>query len=202
MAKLYMPGFVVDLDGDFEPNVVNSVVFLISATQMVATFLANYRGRPFMQGFSENKPLFYSLVFACFFYVLMSLDILPFLNESFELVRFPDSQFRNRFVLLVLCDMIGVFLWDKLSLFIFREPRLHDQKVPFSVCFSTSIQGWQIFCSWKWLFALTQIIVIQLSECLAHPIVLLNAITIVVHDRKVLPCLTMIKDSSLLVQIE
>lgn len=51
-----------DIEGekDFEPSLVNSLVFLIGTTLQVCTFVVNYRGDPFMVPLSKNKPLLYS----------------------------------------------------------------------------------------------------------------------------------------------
>jgi magnesium-transporting ATPase (P-type) len=56
--------------------VLNSVVFLISISMTVATFLANYRGKPFMQSLSENKPLLYTLVATEAFLLLCAMELL------------------------------------------------------------------------------------------------------------------------------
>lgn len=42
------------MDGAFKPNVLNTVVFLLSVIQQATTFAVNYRGRPFMQDLHEN----------------------------------------------------------------------------------------------------------------------------------------------------
>ena len=42
-------------DRKFAPNIINTVVFLISTTQQAATFMINYTGAPFMQPLIENK---------------------------------------------------------------------------------------------------------------------------------------------------
>ncbi|KAJ1442715.1 hypothetical protein B484DRAFT_389897, partial [Ochromonadaceae sp. CCMP2298] len=44
-------------DGKFQPNVVNSAVFLLSALMQVNNFVVNYRGHPFTQSITENLYL-------------------------------------------------------------------------------------------------------------------------------------------------
>ena len=50
----------VTMDGDFKPNVLNSVVFLLTTVQQATTFAVNYRGRPFLieaaVAFGGNLP--------------------------------------------------------------------------------------------------------------------------------------------------
>jgi len=45
----------------FLPNLLNTCVFLVETSQMVAVLLVNYKGRPWMKGLSENHALFLSL---------------------------------------------------------------------------------------------------------------------------------------------
>eukprot|EP00494_Astrolonche_serrata_P026347 UN26609 len=46
-----------DPNGKFKPNVLNTVVFLISSTQTASTFAANYIGQPFMTDLINNTGL-------------------------------------------------------------------------------------------------------------------------------------------------
>ena len=48
----------------FMPNLLNTVVFLVETSQMVAVLFVNYKGRPWMKGLLENHALFLS-VFLC-----------------------------------------------------------------------------------------------------------------------------------------
>lgn len=42
----------------FMPNLLNSVVFLVETSQMIAVYFANYKGRPWMKGLCEFLPYF------------------------------------------------------------------------------------------------------------------------------------------------
>ena len=44
-------------DGDFHPNILNSIVFILSAWMQLNTFAVNYCGKPFTQPLRENKLL-------------------------------------------------------------------------------------------------------------------------------------------------
>jgi hypothetical protein len=48
----------------FLPNLMNSTVFLVETAQIIAVLFVNYKGRPWMNGLTENHPLFLS-IFAC-----------------------------------------------------------------------------------------------------------------------------------------
>merc|ERR1712224_637430 len=58
-------------DGEFKPNVINSVVFLLSAIMQINTFSVNYHGHPYMQSLRENTLMWkavmigYGCTFAC-----------------------------------------------------------------------------------------------------------------------------------------
>merc|ERR1712194_77763 len=56
------PDYEPDLDGQFQPGILNTVVFLVSNVQQVTFFVVNLQGRPFMTGLTENRPLLWSLI--------------------------------------------------------------------------------------------------------------------------------------------
>lgn len=51
-------------DGDFHPNILNSIVFIISTWMQLNTFAVNYCGKPFTQPLRDNKLLWYGVVSA------------------------------------------------------------------------------------------------------------------------------------------
>ena len=89
-----------DLEKEFEPNLLNSTVYMISMTLQLATFAINYRGHPFMESLKENKALMYSLSGTGTFIVLLALGWLPEVSEQFGIVDFPPDV-----------SPISVFLW-------------------------------------------------------------------------------------------
>ena len=58
-------------DADFKPNVINTVIYLLTMSMQTSSFVTNYRGRPFMESLRENKYLFrmvivsYAIVLIC-----------------------------------------------------------------------------------------------------------------------------------------
>jgi manganese-transporting P-type ATPase len=46
--------FSLSADGKFQPNVVNSAVFLLATLMQINNFVVNYRGHPFTQSIYEN----------------------------------------------------------------------------------------------------------------------------------------------------
>ena len=70
-----------DPEGKFKPNVLNTVVFLVSTTQTVATFAANYAGAPFMASLIENKKLHRTIGALLGICYVCALNWYPMFNE-------------------------------------------------------------------------------------------------------------------------
>jgi len=95
----------IDLDGEFKPGIVNSVVFLVSCVQQVAVFVVNLQGRPFMTGLTENRPLLYSLIATFILTFMFASETVPSLNKYMQLVPFPSDDFRNFILILLAADV-------------------------------------------------------------------------------------------------
>lgn len=80
-------------DGDFKPNVKNSVLFLYQWWLQCTVIYVNYSGRPFMEDLTENKKLYRYLM--CMFGVAAAgiFDIFDIVREYLELVEFPNQEF-------------------------------------------------------------------------------------------------------------
>jgi cation-transporting ATPase 13A1 len=96
-------------DGDFRPNVINTVVFLVSIIFQVNSFGANYRGEPFMESLRDNKGLHRSLLAGWAVGFVCASDVLMPLNDMFQLVPLPSSSFRFQIVGLLVLDTIATF---------------------------------------------------------------------------------------------
>lgn len=119
-AKQYLEDdYKVDLDGTFKPGILNSVVFLVSNVQQVTVFVVNLQGRPFMTGLTENRPLLWSLLATFILTFMFASESIPGLNKYFQLVPFPDEEFRNFIIKLLAGDVIICFLFDRLMKFVF-----------------------------------------------------------------------------------
>jgi cation-transporting ATPase 13A1 len=128
LSKSYLPAdYLVDLKGDFKPNILNTIIFLLSTTQQVSVFLANYKGEPFMQSIRKNRPLLYSLLSCATLMLVASLELLPDLNQYMELVPLPDWPARFKVFFLLVGDFSAVWIWDILVRqfwsFTFRKTR-------------------------------------------------------------------------------
>lgn len=81
-------------DGTFTPNVINSIMFLLSAVMQVTTFVVNYKGQPFMESFWDNKLLSRSALAAYALLALTVAELIPTINTMLELVPFPNAEVR------------------------------------------------------------------------------------------------------------
>jgi cation-transporting ATPase 13A1 len=119
------PDYEADLDGEFKPGILNSVVFLVSNVQQVTVFVVNLQGRPFMTGLTENRPLLWSLLATFILTFMFASESVPSLNKYFQLVSFPSDDFRDYILLLLAADVCFTFLVDRLLKLIFAPQILY-----------------------------------------------------------------------------
>ena len=113
-AKQYLdPDHKVDLDGEFKPGILNSVVFLVSNVQQVSVFFVNLPGRPFMTGLTENRPLLWSLLATFILTFMFASETVPGLNKYFQIVPFPSDEFRDFILYVLFGDVAACFLFDR-----------------------------------------------------------------------------------------
>ena len=80
-------------DGEFKPNVKNSVLFLYQWWLQCTVIFVNYSGRPFMEDISENKKLYRYMIFMFLVAICGILDYSDITREYLELVPFPSQEF-------------------------------------------------------------------------------------------------------------
>ena len=98
----------------FMPNLLNTVVFLVETSQMVAVLFVNYKGRPWMKGLLENHALFLSVFLCAAGVAVCAWAVNPQLNGLIHLAEFPDDAFRLEVMRLVAYSLAGSFAWDRL----------------------------------------------------------------------------------------
>ncbi|KAK2719894.1 endoplasmic reticulum transmembrane helix translocase-like [Artemia franciscana] len=111
-----------DVEKEFEPNILNSTVYLISMALQVATIAVNYRGHPFMESLTENRPLLYALFGSLAFIFSLGLGIIPDVAQEFSIVDF-EPEFRSILVRTLAADVILSFLIDRICLALCGEGR-------------------------------------------------------------------------------
>jgi cation-transporting ATPase 13A1 len=79
-------------DGSFNANVLNTCTFLLTMVATVNTFLVNYKGRPFMEDFHENKMLLRGVQICHAVIWICALELFPPLNDLLQLTSFPQTD--------------------------------------------------------------------------------------------------------------
>ena len=80
-------------DGEFKPNLKNSVMFIYQWWLQTTVIFVNYSGRPFMEDIMEQKKLKWQLTFMFFMATCCIFDVSEDLREMLELVPFPTEEF-------------------------------------------------------------------------------------------------------------
>ncbi|XP_071447339.1 endoplasmic reticulum transmembrane helix translocase [Hetaerina americana] len=107
-------------DDEFQPNIINSGVYIISMALQVANFTINYRGHPFMQNLAENRGMLLSILGSSGVIVALATGFLPGLSNQLEIVEFP-SQFQLEVVELMMADLALAYLADRTCLYLFGD---------------------------------------------------------------------------------
>lgn len=79
-------------DTDFEPNLVNTVCFLVQWVVQLTTFGVNYLGHPFNQSLLENKGLSVALRYGTIGFIVAATNILPGTDWALSLVSFTNIK--------------------------------------------------------------------------------------------------------------
>ncbi|CAH8494188.1 unnamed protein product [Heterobilharzia americana] len=98
-------GFI-DLNAEFEPSLLNTLVYLIATGMQTATLAVNYTGHPFMESLTENKPMLISLIVA-----VVGIVILPFgpFANALRLVNL-DNDLRIIFFKALIFDFVASWI--------------------------------------------------------------------------------------------
>lgn len=108
---------------EFSPNLMNTAMFLLTTSMQLSTFVANYRGKPFMQSFIENRLMFWSVLICGVIISILTSAKIPEFNEYMQLVPFPSNDFHIKLVLTLIIDFVLVIGVDKICLLIFNPQR-------------------------------------------------------------------------------
>jgi cation-transporting ATPase 13A1 len=106
------------LDEPFAPTLMNSIIFIYQALNQMINFVVNYQGEPFMRNLSENKWMTRLSAMVVILSVIVVFDLHPQLNESLEILPFPDDMtYKISFVVIMIVDFLICYLlenWRKL----------------------------------------------------------------------------------------
>ncbi|KAJ3027019.1 UNVERIFIED_CONTAM: hypothetical protein HDU68_004637 [Siphonaria sp. JEL0065] len=112
----------IKLDAEFQPNLLNSAVYLVSLIMQISTFAINYQGEPFRESLFKNKSLYNSLMMVTGIAVLAATEISPELNSSMQLVPFPDD-FRYKLMGTMAFDFGGAWVVEVITGYLFSDNR-------------------------------------------------------------------------------
>jgi len=110
-----------DPEGKFKPNVLNTVVFLVSTIQIVGTFAANYAGYPFMVSLSDNKKLNRTIMALCAVCFACGLGWWPTFDKLMQISELPSDEFRSDLLMLMAADLSIVVGWERVCRHFFRK---------------------------------------------------------------------------------
>ncbi|KAM9392815.1 endoplasmic reticulum transmembrane helix translocase [Pholidichthys leucotaenia] len=113
----------VDLYKDFEPTLINSTVYIMSMAMQMATFAINYKGHPFMESLSENRPLLWSIALSGLAIVGLLTGSSPEFNEQFALVDIP-TEFKFIIAQVLVVDFVTALLVDRVLQFLLGKGTL------------------------------------------------------------------------------
>ena len=81
------------LEGDFKPSLKNTVCFLYQWWNSSTVILVNYYGRPFTQDIWESPRIRNGMIGMYAVAICIIFELVPELNETLELVPFPNDEF-------------------------------------------------------------------------------------------------------------
>jgi cation-transporting ATPase 13A1 len=116
-------GEFIDLEKEFEKNIVNSAVYIISMTMQISNFAVNYKGHPFMVSLTDNKPLFYSLLVTSAVILSLAAGVVSDFSQWLEIVEFPN-EFQVKLLAVLAVDFIATFVIDRILFYFLGTSKL------------------------------------------------------------------------------
>ncbi|KAK2804953.1 hypothetical protein FQN51_001046 [Onygenales sp. PD_10] len=115
----------IDLEGEFEPSLLNSAIYLLQLIQQISTFSINYQGRPFRESIRENRGMYWGLILTSGVAFSCATEFIPELNEKLRLVPF-STEFKVTLTLLMMADYAGCWLIENVLKNSFSDYRPKD----------------------------------------------------------------------------
>ena len=102
------------LEGEFKPNLKNTVCFIYQWWNSATVIFVNYYGRPFTQDIWESKKLRNGMIGLYAFAICIIFEMVPEMNEGLELVAFPTEDFQRKIAYSLGADFILCYGIEKL----------------------------------------------------------------------------------------
>ncbi|TBU53010.1 ATPase, partial [Dichomitus squalens] len=124
LSHMFEERGAIDLEAKFEPNLLNTAIYLLGLSQQVSTFAINFQGRPFREGIRENSALYWGLVGAGAVAFSGATDLMPDLNRWLQIVEMENS-FKFKLTTTMIVDFIGCYVIEQVCkrLFANLEPK-------------------------------------------------------------------------------
>ncbi|KAH8107467.1 hypothetical protein DFH11DRAFT_1826728 [Phellopilus nigrolimitatus] len=110
----------IDLEAKFEPNLLNTAIYLLGLSQQVSTFAINFQGRPFREGIRENPALYWGLVGASAVAFSGTTDFVPEFSRWLQIVEM-QTFFKFRLVAVMVVDFVGCWLVEVVCKHLFAD---------------------------------------------------------------------------------
>ncbi|KAF2168113.1 hypothetical protein M409DRAFT_65635 [Zasmidium cellare ATCC 36951] len=115
----------IDLEGEFEPSLLNSAIYLLQLIQQISTFAINYQGRPFRESIKENKGMYWGIVLVTAVAFSCATEFVPEINEQLKLVPF-ENDFKITLCVLMILDYVGCWSVEKILKMLFSDYKPKD----------------------------------------------------------------------------
>jgi cation-transporting ATPase 13A1 len=90
------------VDGKFQPNIINTAMYLLSVTMLVNNFVVNYCGHPFVQSIRDNAMLWRSIIGLYAGIIIVVGGQVEPLNDALQLTPFPGADFQTMLLMILL----------------------------------------------------------------------------------------------------
>ncbi|EMC96368.1 hypothetical protein BAUCODRAFT_33696 [Baudoinia panamericana UAMH 10762] len=116
---------LINLEGDFEPSLLNSAIYLLQLIQQISTFAINYQGRPFRESIRENRGMYWGIVLVTAVAFSCATEFIPEINEKLKLVPF-NTEFKITMTATMVLDYVGCWIVEKVLKTLFSDYRPKD----------------------------------------------------------------------------
>jgi len=110
----------IDLEGEFEPSLLNSAIYLLQLIQQISTFAINYQGRPFRESIRENKGMYYGIILVTAVAFSCATEFVPEVNQQLKLVPFK-TEFKITMTAVMVLDYVGCWVVEKVLKTLFSD---------------------------------------------------------------------------------
>lgn len=115
----------INLEGDFEPSLLNSAIYLLQLIQQISTFAINYQGRPFRESIKENRGMYWGIVLVTAVAFSCATEFVPEINEQLKLVPFT-TEFKVTMCVIMVLDYVGCWIIEKVLKMAFSDYKPKD----------------------------------------------------------------------------